>query len=71
MTLHNVIIHIKSVLNKDQNHYYYNIFLEKCSYRLAEKIIVTKFFDRIIIFKLGKMKVAEEEFYGAKKPIKV
>ena len=32
LTLHNVIIHIKSVLHKDQNHYYYNIFLEKCCY---------------------------------------
>ena len=30
LTFHNVIIHIKSVLNKDKNHYYYNIFLEKC-----------------------------------------
>ena len=26
-----VIIFIKSVLNKDKNHYYYKIFLEKCS----------------------------------------
>ena len=26
LTLHNVIIHIKSVLNKDKNHYYYKIF---------------------------------------------
>ena len=25
LTLHNVIMHIKSVLNKDLNHYYYNI----------------------------------------------
>ena len=32
LTFHNVIIHIKSVLNKDKNHYYYKIFLEKCSY---------------------------------------
>ena len=31
LTLHNVIILIKSVLNKNQNHHYYNIFLEKCS----------------------------------------
>ena len=30
LTLHNVIIHIKSVLNKDKNHYYYQIFSEKC-----------------------------------------
>ena len=26
---------IKSILNKDENHYYYNIFLEKCLYQLA------------------------------------
>ena len=32
LTLHNVIIHIKSVLNKDKYHYYYKIFLEKCPY---------------------------------------
>ena len=37
LTLHNVIMHIKSVLNKDLNHYYYNIFLEKCSHQLAKK----------------------------------
>ena len=28
LTLQNVIIDIKSVLNKDKNHYYYKIFLE-------------------------------------------
>ena len=37
LTLHNVIIHIKSVLNKEKNHCYYKIFLEKCSYQLPEK----------------------------------
>ena len=37
VTYHNIIIHIKSVLNKDQNHYYCNIFLEKCLYWLARK----------------------------------
>ena len=37
LTLQNVIIHINSALNKDQNHYYYNAFLEKCSYQLAKK----------------------------------
>ena len=31
LTLHNVVIFIKSVLNEDQNHYYYNAFLEVCS----------------------------------------
>ena len=37
LTLHNVIIHIKSVLNKDKNNYYYKIFLKRCSYQLAKK----------------------------------
>ena len=32
-TLHNVIVPIKSVFNKNQNHYYYNIYLEKCSHQ--------------------------------------
>ena len=31
LTVHNVIILIKSVLNKYKNHYYYKIFLERCS----------------------------------------
>ena len=31
LLLHNVIILIKSVFDKDQNHCYYYIFLEKCS----------------------------------------
>ena len=34
--LHNFMTFIKSVFNKNQNHYYYNIFLEKCSYQLDE-----------------------------------
>ena len=37
LTLHNIIIHIKPALNKDQSHCYYNIFLEKCLYQLAKK----------------------------------
>ena len=37
LTLHNVIILIKSVLNKDENHYYYKMFLEKWSDQLAKK----------------------------------
>ena len=40
LILQNFITHIKSVLNKDQNHYYYNRFLEKYSYQLS---IMTKF----------------------------
>ena len=37
LTLHNVIILNKLVLNKDKNNYYYKIFLEKCLYPLAKK----------------------------------
>ena len=37
LNLHSVIILIKSVFNKDKNHDYYEIFLEKFSYQLAKK----------------------------------
>ena len=37
ISLHNVIILIKSVFNKNQSHYYYHIFLEKCSYQIPKK----------------------------------
>ena len=33
MTFHNVILLIKSVVNENKNHYYYNIFLGKDSYK--------------------------------------
>ena len=33
LTFHNAIIIIKSIINKHKNHYYYNIFLEKGSYK--------------------------------------
>ena len=38
MTFHNEIILIKSVFNKNQNHYNYNIFPEKGSYQLTENV---------------------------------
>ena len=37
LTLHNVLILIESLVNKNQNHYYYNIFLERFLCQLAEK----------------------------------
>ena len=33
LTVHNVIIHIKSVVSNNKNEYYYNIYLEKGSYK--------------------------------------
>ena len=37
LTLHNVIILMKSVLDKGKNHYYCKTILEKCLYQLAKK----------------------------------
>ena len=36
LALHNVVILIKSVWNKNKNQYYYNIFLGKCLYQSAQ-----------------------------------
>ena len=36
LTFHHVTVLIKLVLNKDHNHYYYNIYLEKCFYQLPK-----------------------------------
>ena len=63
--LHNVIIPIKSVLDKDQNQYYYNKFLEKCTYQLAKKQSQISF-DIIVMLRFGKTKVTKEKFHGAK-----
>ena len=49
LTFYNVKILTKSVLNKDKNHYYNNIFLEKGSNQLAKK----NFFYKIIMLKFG------------------
>ena len=37
LTLHNVIIHIKLVLNKGKSYCYYKIFLGKSSYQLTKR----------------------------------
>ena len=37
LPLHNLILLIRSVLNKDKNHYCYKIFLEKCLNHLIKK----------------------------------
>ena len=65
MTLYNVIILIKSVLNKDKNHYYHNIILEECSYQLAKSNHKT-FFHSIIIWRFGETKVTKEKFCASK-----
>ena len=37
LILHNFVILIKSVFDKDQNNYHYNTFLDKWSYQLSKK----------------------------------
>ena len=37
LTFNNVVMLAKPVLNKDRNHYYYEILLEKCLCQLAKK----------------------------------
>ena len=59
-----VIIHIKSVLNKGQNHCYYNTFSEKYSYELGKKQ-----WDWDL--RIDKIKVRKEKCYDAKKAIKI
>ena len=63
--MHNVIILIKSVLNKDKNHYYHNIILDECSYHLAKSNHKT-FFHSIIIWRFGETKVTKEKFCASK-----
>ena len=53
-TLRNVIILIKSVLNKDQNRCCYNKFLGKCSNQFAEKV-AAKVFDSIMMLRFDKI----------------
>ena len=37
LTMHKAVRLFYSVLNKNKNHYYYNMFLEKSSYHFSEK----------------------------------
>ena len=65
------MLFIKSVLSKDKNHYYYNIFSEKSLYQLAKEIIKKNYFYSIIILRYGEKRIAKEKFYTAKKLIKI
>ena len=53
-----VIILIKSVFSKNQNHYYYNIFLENLSYQLPKITIINKYiYNCYIMTELTFLKV--------------
>ena len=51
---------MKSVLNKDQNHHYYKMFLEKGLYQLAKKVMI-KLFDCVTMLIFGKTKEAKKK----------
>ena len=68
MTLYNAIILIKSNFNEDMNHYYYKIFLEKCSYQLAKN---NHNFHSIIMLTFGEKQIAKEKLYAAKKTYEI
>ena len=69
MTLNNVIIHIKSVLNEDKSHYYYMIFLERYSYQLAKKW--SSLFVHSIIMLGFRERNSKRNILCCKKPIKI
>ena len=60
MTLHNVLILIKSVLNKDQNLYL-------ASLHQLTKNNDKNVFESTIMLRFGETKVAKEKLYGGKK----
>ena len=56
LTLHNVIIHIKSFLIKDKNHYFNKMFLETFSKQLAKKLSQI-FLSNIIMVRTGEKEI--------------
>ena len=70
LTFHNVTTDIKVVVNKDQNHSYYKIFLEKFSCQLAKKY-AQSFVHSIIMFKSWDREITKEELYVAERPMKI
>ena len=47
LIFHKVIQLIKSVFNKNQNRYYYNIFFKKGLYQSPKKMVVNKFLYKL------------------------
>ena len=68
--MYDIVVLIGSVFKKDQNHYYCNIFSEKCLYQLAKKY--WQFFFLIVQYCWDfTQKIAKEKFHGAKNPINI
>ena len=68
LTMHNVVILIKSVFLKKRNQCYYRTFSENFSYKLTKNNDNKKFssYDNIWF---NKIKITKEEFHGTKKSI--
>ena len=60
LTFHNVIILIKSVVNKNENKYYYNIFLEKGSYKDKWMFVYYKCYIMIELTFLKELMLIEQ-----------
>ena len=60
LTLNNVITLMKSVLNKDKNHYHYKVLLEICLYQLG-KNNHENYFHSMIMLTLGETKMIKEK----------
>ena len=69
MTMHNAVILIKSVV-KSKTSITIKRF-RKVFKSSSVKTMTTKFFGSIIILRFVQTRVAKEEFYGARKPIKI
>ena len=70
LPLHNVVILIQLVLNKDKNHGCYKIFLEQCLYQLAKEQSQKKiFWDNN--GELWKERNKKENVYAVKESIKI
>ena len=63
--MHNAIMLIKSIFNKNQNHYYYNVLWKDVPIDQL-KLMTTNCFVGIIVFRFGK-KIVKKGFYGEKK----
>ena len=59
LTFRNDIKLIKSVFNKNQNYYYYNIFLEKDSNQSPKTMTIYKFLYELKILLSEKIDVSE------------
>ena len=61
MTFHNVIIRIKSVVNKNKKEYYYNLFLQKGLYKDKWMFVYYKCYIMIELTVLSELMLIKQE----------